>query len=59
MSIDFKILISSIQEKPPLCDQSNNKYMDRDVATNLWKEVATECNITGRNFYQIILDYYY
>lgn len=56
MSIDVELLISAIQERPPLWDQSNKKYMDRDVATTLWKEVAAECNTTGRNVQQIILE---
>ncbi|CAH1991370.1 unnamed protein product [Acanthoscelides obtectus] len=34
------------KEGPPLWDQSKKKYMDRDVAINLWKEVAAECNTT-------------
>ncbi|CAH1984114.1 unnamed protein product [Acanthoscelides obtectus] len=47
MSVDVELLISSIQERPPLWDQSNKKYMDRDVAINLWKEVAAEFNTTN------------
>ena len=46
ISIDVELLISSIQERPPLWDQYNKKYMDRDVAIYLWKEVAAECNTT-------------
>ena len=45
VSIDVELLISSIQERPLLWDQSNKKYMDRGVAINLCKEVAGTCNI--------------
>ena len=51
MSVDVELLISSIQERLPLWDQSNKKYMDRDAAINLWKEVAAERNSTGRYLY--------
>jgi Alcohol dehydrogenase transcription factor Myb/SANT-like. len=45
MSIDVELLISYIQERPPLWDQSNKKYLDRDVVINLWKEIAGTCSI--------------
>ena len=45
MRTDVQLLISSIQERPPLLDQSNKKYMERHVAINLWKEVAGTCDI--------------
>ena len=40
--VDLEKLISLVSEKKPLWDTKDKLYQNRDIATKLWNEVATD-----------------
>lgn len=49
-------LIESVRNFPVLYDQSQEQYRNSDYKDTIWKKVAKELNVEGKNIY--IIDNY-
>lgn len=55
--MDKSLLIELVREHPPLWDQRDKKYYNRDVRAKLWKKIGEKMNIPGKGYY-IICNYF-